>query len=61
MFVKYLVFIPWCFHWKDKEIIRQQIVQWTPKQLNETILDLVELELQVKKIMKMQYLLPQIL
>ena len=35
--------------WKDKEIIRQQITQWSPKKLNETIFDLVELELQIKK------------
>ena len=35
--------------WKDKEIIRQQIVQWNPKKLNEAIIDLVELELQIKK------------
>ena len=35
--------------WKDKEIIRQQIIQWNPKKLNEAIFDLVELELQIKK------------
>ena len=35
--------------WKDKEIIRQQIIQWDPKQLNEAIIDLAELELQIKK------------
>ena len=35
--------------WKDKEIIRQQIIQWRPKQLNEAIFDLAELEIQVKK------------
>lgn len=35
--------------WKDKEIIRQQIIQWNPKKLNEAIIDLVELELQIKK------------
>ena len=35
--------------WKDKEIIRQQIIQWTPKQLSEAIFDLTELELQVKR------------
>ena len=35
--------------WKDKEIIRQQIIQWKPAKLNEAIIDLVELELQIKK------------
>tara|TARA_Y100000591_G_scaffold121631_1_gene103811 strand:+ start:482 stop:1486 length:1005 start_codon:yes stop_codon:yes gene_type:complete len=35
--------------WKDKELIQQQITQWTPKQLNSAICDLVELELQIKK------------
>ena len=35
--------------WKDKELIKQQITQWTPKQLNSAICDLVELELQIKK------------
>jgi len=35
--------------WKDKEIIRQQIIHWNPKKLNEAIIDLVELELQIKK------------
>ena len=35
--------------WKDKEIIRQQIIQWSPKQLSEAIFDLVELELRIKK------------
>ena len=35
--------------WKDKEIIQQQIIQWNPKKLNEVIIDLVELELQIKK------------
>ena len=35
--------------WKDKEIIGQQIIQWSPKKLNEAIFDLVELELQIKK------------
>ena len=29
--------------------IRQQIIQWTPKQLSEAIFDLTELELQVKR------------
>ena len=35
--------------WKDKEIIRQQIIQWSPKQLSEAIFDLTELELQAKR------------
>ena len=35
--------------WKDKEIIGQQIIQWKPAKLNEAIIDLVELELQIKK------------
>ena len=35
--------------WKDKEIIQQQIIQWNLKKLNEAIIDLVELELQIKK------------
>jgi len=35
--------------WKDKEIIQQQIIQWNPKKLGEAIIDLVELELQIKK------------
>ncbi len=35
--------------WKDKDIIRQQIIQWNPKKLNEAIIDLAELELQIKK------------
>ena len=35
--------------WKDKEIIRQQIIEWRPNQLNEAIFDLTELELQVKR------------
>ncbi len=35
--------------WKDKEIVRQQITKWSPKQVNEAIFDLVELELQIKK------------
>ncbi len=35
--------------WKDKDIIRQQIIQWDPKKLNKAIIDLVELELQIKK------------
>ena len=35
--------------WKDKEIIRQQIIHWNPKKLNEAIIDLIELELQIKK------------
>ena len=35
--------------WKDKEIIGQQIIQWSPQKLKETIVDLVELELQIKK------------
>ena len=35
--------------WKDKEIIQQQIIKWNLKKLNEAIVDLVELELQIKK------------
>ena len=35
--------------WKDKDIIRQQIIQWNLKKLNEAIIDLAELELQIKK------------
>ena len=35
--------------WKDKELVQHQIIQWTPKQLNEALCDLVELELQIKK------------
>ena len=35
--------------WKDKEIIKKQITLWTKKQLSEQIIDLVELELQIKK------------
>tara|TARA_B100000902_G_scaffold387235_1_gene431021 strand:- start:579 stop:1583 length:1005 start_codon:yes stop_codon:yes gene_type:complete len=35
--------------WKDKEIIKQQITQWTANQLDETIFNLLELELQIKK------------
>jgi DNA polymerase-3 subunit delta len=35
--------------WKDKEIIQQQIIQWNLKKINEAIIDLVELELQIKK------------
>ena len=35
--------------WKDKDIIQQQIIKWSPKELNEAIFYLVELELQIKK------------
>ena len=35
--------------WKDKELIKQQITLWSPKQLNTAIFDLIELELQIKK------------
>ena len=35
--------------WKDKEIIRQQIIQWNLKKLNEALIDIVALELQIKK------------
>ena len=30
--------------WKDKETIRQQIIQWNPKKLNEAIIDLAKLK-----------------
>ena len=35
--------------WKDKEIIQQQIIKWSLKELNDAIFYLVELELQIKK------------
>jgi DNA polymerase III subunit delta len=35
--------------WKDKEITKQQIYQWTPKNIKKLIYKLSEVELQVKK------------
>ena len=35
--------------WKDKEITKQQIYEWTPKKIKELIYKLGELELQIKK------------
>ena len=35
--------------WKDKEIVKQQIYKWSPKQMNKLIYDLNEIELQIKK------------
>ena len=35
--------------WKDKDITKQQIYQWTPKKIKELIYRLGELELRIKK------------
>ncbi len=35
--------------WKDKEIVKQQINKWTPKKINELIINLNEIELLIKK------------
>ena len=35
--------------WKDKEIIKQQILSWSPKNIKKLIYELSELELQIKK------------
>lgn len=35
--------------WKDKEIVKQQILSWSPKNIKKLIYELSELELQIKK------------
>ena len=35
--------------WKDKEIIRQQMTQWTLEKINKMIINIIEIELLVKK------------
>ena len=35
--------------WKDKEITKQQIYKWTPKNIKQLIYALSETELQIKK------------
>ena len=35
--------------WKDKEIIKQQILLWKPNQMKKKIFELHELELMIKK------------
>ncbi len=35
--------------WKDKEMTRKQILEWTPKHINKLIEDLNKVELQIKK------------
>ena len=35
--------------WKDKEIIRQQLTQWTLDKINKMIINIIEIELLVKK------------
>ena len=35
--------------WKDKDIVKQQINKWAPRQINELIFDLSKIELQIKK------------
>tara|TARA_B100000579_G_scaffold320745_1_gene270344 strand:+ start:1976 stop:2980 length:1005 start_codon:yes stop_codon:yes gene_type:complete len=35
--------------WKDKEIVKQQINNWSPNQINKAIVSINEIELQIKK------------
>jgi len=35
--------------WKDKEIVKQQINNWSPNQINKAIVNINEIELQIKK------------
>ena len=35
--------------WKDKDITKKQIQEWTPQEINKLIYDLSEVELQIKK------------
>ena len=35
--------------WKDKEITKQQIIKWKPKDIQKVIFKLSEIELQIKK------------
>ena len=35
--------------WKDKEIVKQQINNWSPNQINKAIVNVNEIELQIKK------------
>jgi len=35
--------------WKDKEIIRQQMTQWTLEKINKMIINIIEIELLIKK------------
>ena len=35
--------------WKDKEITKKQILEWSPKNIKKLIKDINEMELQVKK------------
>ena len=35
--------------WKDKEIVKNQILKWNPSQIKKLIYDLNEIELQLKK------------
>ena len=36
--------------WKDKDLIKQQIINWTPERLKEVIYNLNELEILVKQV-----------
>lgn len=35
--------------WKDKEIVKEQINKWTPNKINQLIIDINQIELQIKK------------
>ena len=35
--------------WKEKEIVKQQLNKWSPEEIDELIIDLNEIELQIKK------------
>ena len=35
--------------WKDKEITKKQILEWTPKNIKKLIIDINDIELQIKK------------